>query len=411
MFQFGMKMDVKVPGLKMVKPPELKMAVKITLDKKIAKIAEKDPLLIQEFNEACKEIYNQTNETIRKKCVVFDKVFLTMAEKGADDKMMKKQLAGLNDAIKNDVKVAEAACKLAVEATWKDLQAKRKEWRTFKIKIVSTIVATLAGLAVSIAAMATSPFSGGAGAVLGIAGLVKSGATLMMEVGKIAISIEQSRKVVEMNLKVVEAAAAKTGVFTANEVGAAVLNEFVGISQPSIKTAGSAMDTMSAKYAQIIVKVHDVSKKLEKILKEQDKVRKDFMAEVTKRLKGHPTPSPNAVKKVIEKQLDDALYDGYKQVEKIIEKIQKMYKDVIKWKMPIVELKKRLSKLEAKDSKGLKVLREVLKLAGVGLAAIDGNKLATSAKDLGMGLGAAAVSYSYDKIASKAVDGTIFDAA
>ncbi len=411
MFAYKKKMDVKVPGLKMVKPPALNMSVKVTLDKKIAKEAEKDPLLIQEFSNACLEIYEQTNDTIRKKCVVFDKVFLTMVEKGADQKVMDKQLSGLNNAIKNDVKIAEKACELAVKAAWKDLQSKRKEWKNFKIKIVSTIGATLAGLAVSIAATVTSPFSGGAGAVIGIAGFIKSAATLVTEVGKIAITIEQSKVVLETNLAVVEKAAKNSGVFAANEISAAVLNEFVGISQPSIKTCDSAMSTLSAKYAQIVVKVHDVSRKLNKVLKDQDKMRKDFLKDVDKRLKGHPTPSPKAVKKIIEKQLDDALAKSYTEVQALIDKIPLMYNDVVKWKKPIENLSKRMKKLELKDSKGLKVLREILKLAGVGLAVIDGNKIAKGAQDLGMGLGAAAASYTYDKIFSKAVDGTIFDAA
>ena len=44
-------------------------------------------------------------------------------------------------------------------------------------------------------------------------------------------------------------------------------------------------------------------------------------------------------------------------------------------------------------------------------APIDGNSIATGTKDLALGVGGAVGGYAYDKIASKALDGTVFDAA
>ncbi len=236
--------EINVSGLRMVKPPALSFKVVVELDKKMEKGAEKDPLLIQEFQNAAMEVYDQTVKTIEQKCKVFDKGFLEMVSKGASKSDLKKQLDGLNNAIKNDVKVAEKAAEIQVAKAWASLQKKRKEWSKFRIKIATTIVGTLAGLAVSIAAMATSPFSGGAGAALGIIGFVKSGVTLATEIGKIAISIDAAKKVVELNLKVVETAAKKSGVYAANEISGAVFSEFVGISQPTIKSTEGAADTL-----------------------------------------------------------------------------------------------------------------------------------------------------------------------
>ena len=405
------KVPIKTAGLEMVKPPELSFKVVATLDKKIAKDASKDPLLVQEFQSQADAILAQTIKTVEQKCKVFDKVFVGMVAKGASEKDMKAQLKGLNEAIKNDMKVAEKAAEQGVQAAWKELQSKRKEWKGFKIKVAASIAGTVAGLIVSIAAMATSPFSGGAGAVFGIAGLIKSGISLAKDIGKLAIDIETSRKLLDKNLSFIEASAKKKGLYTTNEVSAAVLNQFIGIAQPSIKSAQDAGDTLKAKYAQMIVKMHDLSKTLDKILKEQNKAKKEFLKEVGAKLKKHPIKDKSGQLAMVSKALDTALSDNYKRVQTQIDKVSAMYASSRKWADIIKALMARLAKMELKDSTGLKVFREVLKAASVATGALDGNSVASTAKDLGMGLGEAGGGYVYDKITSKALDGTIFDAA
>ena len=403
------KVPINVSGLKMVKPPALSFKVEVEFDKKIEKEAGKDPLVLAEFQDAAKKVYDQTVATIEQKCKVFDKLFVDMATKGAKPADMEKQLKGLNSAIEQDIKVAEIGAQQAVMKAWADLTAKKKEWKTFKIKAFATIAGTVAGLAVSIAAMASTPFSGGAGAAFGIIGMIKSGVTLASEISKLAMDIGQSCTVVEKNLLVVEAAAKKTGVYVANEVAAAAFQEFLGISQPSVKTCESTCETMKAKYAQLIVKVHDLSKTLNKILGEQEKLKKQFMAEVDKRLKDHPTPNPGAQRKIIEKQLDDALGPNYAKVDATIGKVGVMYADTKTWVKPVKELETRVKELTIKDPKALKVFREALKVAMLATAPIDGNGVATKAKELGLGVGGAAGGYVYDKICAKAIDGSVFD--
>lgn len=404
-------LDLKVSGLEMVEPPKLSFKVEIDLDKKMEKGAEKDPLLLQEFQAAASDVLDQTKDTIEKKCKIFDKAFVQMVNKGASDKDMQKQLKGLNDAIKNDIKVAEKGAELAAQKAWTSLQKKKKEWSKFKIKVGVSIAGTIAGLAVSIAAMASSPFSGGAGAALGIIGLIKSGVSLAQDIGKLAINIDQSKAILVKNLKVVEKAAANPALNTANEVSAAVFQEFLGISQPSVKTVEDAADTLKAKYAQMVVKMHDLSKTLNKVLKEQDKLKKEFLAEVAKKLKKHPVKDKKTQLVMINKALDTALAKNYAAVQDAIDRIQFMYADSRKWADNIKDLMKRVKALTIKDPKALKVFREALKFAALGLSPIDGNSVATGAKDLALGVGGAVGGYAYDKITSKALDGTVFDAA
>jgi DNA anti-recombination protein RmuC len=269
----------------------------------------------------------------------------------------------------------------------------------------------LAGIAVSIAAMATSPWSGGAGAVFGILGLIKAGTTLAQDIGKLAINIDQSKAILVTNLAVVEKAAANQALNAVNEVSAAVFQEFLGISQPSVKTCESAAETLKAKYAQMIVKMHDLSKNLNKILKTQEKMKVEFLTEVAKKLKKHPVKDKKGQLVMIRNALDTALADNYAKVQKAIDKIQEMYGEARTWAKSIKELVARVDTLSIKDPKALKVLREGLKLVSLALSPIDGNSIATGAKDLALGVGGAAGGYVYDKITSKALDGTVFDAA
>jgi hypothetical protein len=403
------KVAVDVSGLKMVKPPELSFKVEIDLDKKIEKEAAKDPLLQNEFKDQAKEILDMTTKMIEQKCKVFDKLFVDMVAKGAKKEDVEKQLKGLNDAIKNDMKVANKAAELGVQKTWDELCSKRKEWKNFKIKIFCTIAATVAGLAVSIAAMATSPWSGGAGAAFAIIGFIKAGTTLCVEIQKIAVDIDGAKVICVKNLDFVETAFEKAGLGNANEVTAAVLSEFLGISQPSIKTVQSTADTLKAKYAQLVVKVHDLAKTLEKILAAQAKLKKEFLTEVAKRLKDHPIKDKSGQLKMIEKGLDTVLAENYSKVETQIGKIHAMYDDTKKWAPEIKVITTRVSALELKDSKGLKLFREGLKFAALGLSVLDGNGIANKAKDIGMGVGGAAGGYVFDKIAAKAIDGSAFD--
>lgn len=404
-------LDIKVSGLEMVEPPKLSFKVVIDLDKKMEKGAEKDPLLQQEFQAAANDVLEQTKQTIEKKCKIFDKLFVQMVNKGASEKDMEKQLKGLNDAIKNDVKVAEKGAELAAQKAWADLQKKKKEWSKFKIKIAVSIAGTVAGLVVSIAAMATSPFSGGAGAAFAIIGFIKSGVSLAKDVGKLAINIEQSKTILVKNLAVVEKAASNPALNATNEISAAVFQEFLGVSQPSVKTVEDAADTLKAKYAQMVVKMHDLSKTLNKILKEQDKMKKEFLAEVGKKLKKHPIKDKKTQLVMISKALDTALSKNYQAVQEAIDRIQIMYGETRSWADKIKDLMKRVKALTIKDPKALKVFREALKFAALGLSPIDGNSIATGAKDLALGVGGAAGGYAYDKITSKVLDGTVFDAA
>ncbi|MEO8245001.1 MAG: hypothetical protein ABI832_22175 [bacterium] len=402
---------IKAGALEYVKPPTLNFKIEVDLPKEVEKEALKNPLLQQEWQTHADKVLDQTVATIEGKCKVFDKLFKGMIDKGADPKLIEKQLVGLNKAIQDDIKVAIKAAEIGVKDAWDDLVAKRKEWKGFKIKVGVSILGTLATLAISIAAMATAGFSGGAGGAIAIIGFIKSGVKIAQDIKRIAIDIEGAKKELNVHLKVVEAAAKNKGLFAANEVTGAILNEFIGIAQPTIKSCAASFDTFKAKYAQIVVNVHELSKTLNKILEKQITLEKDFISEAEKKLAKHPTKDKAAQFQKIKNQFNKAISKSTEAVQAAIIKIGEMYSDVKKWAPLIKEAGDRMKALMLKDMKGLKVFREALKFAALGLAPIDGNGIADKAQDLALGIGGAVGGYVYDKLTSKATEGTVFDAA
>lgn len=400
---------ISASGLTIIKPPAITFKIEVEVDKKIEKEAAIDKILMKKFEEQAADILKMTVKMVEDKCKVFEKLFQGMMDKGAPPELVKKNLDGLNAALKNDFAVAEVAAKMGVEKVWAELQALRKEWRNFKIKIFATIVGTLAVVAVSIAALAVSGWTGGASAAFAIIGFIKAGVTLAQEIKKIAIGIEAARTELEGHLKVVEATAKNKGLLGANEISAAIFQEFIGIAQPNIKSCGTCFGTLKAKYAQLVVKCHDFSKEAGKIKVKRDLLEKDFMAEVTKRLKAHPTKDKSAQEKLIRSHLIDKLLKYDDIINRSSFEAEKLYETTKAWAPEIAKLGKRVADIEMKDMKGIKLFREGLKLATLALAPLDGNQIATKGFDIGMGIGGAVGGYAYDKFTSGALEGSVFD--
>lgn len=400
--------QVSKAGLSIVIPPQVSAKIEIEVDKKIEKEVALDKLLRREFEEEADKIWKMTIKMVEDKCKIFEKLFQNMIDKGEKPEVVQKNLDGLNAALKNDFAVAEIAAKQAFEKAWKDITDKRKEWRNFKLKIAATILGTLAGIAISIAGLAVSGWTGGASGALAIIGFIKSGVTLAQQIKKIGIDFDKSVKELEGHLKLVEKTANNMGVMAGNEITAAIFTEMLGIAQPNIKSCQECFGTVKAKYAQLVVNVHDMAKDISKIEIERAKLEKDFMAEVEKKLKAHPTKDKSAQKKLIEANLKKKLANYDKLIADKTKEMEALYKETKDLAPKVAELGKRVAALEQKDLKGLKIFREGLKFALLGLSPLDGNKIATKAFDLGMGVGGAAGGYAWDKLSQGVLEGSVF---
>lgn len=405
------KVSVSAAGMTVVEPPTIDFKIEVDIDKKIFDEAKADPLLRKKFADQAQTILDQTQKSVQNRCKVFDKLFQGMIDKGEDIKVVKKNLAGLNKALQDDYKVAIVAAKMGVQSVWDALVATHKAWKKFKIKIAVSIIGTLAGIGAGIAALVTSPFTGGVGGAVAILGFIKAGVTLAQDIKKIAIGIDAAKKEFLGHLTVIEKTAKSKGLYAGNEVSGAIFQEFLGISQPTIKSCDECFSTLQAKHAQLIVNNHKLSKNLQKAYDEHKNFRKDFEAEAKKRLKKHPTSRKDAELKKIMKQLDSEIKASQAKIKSGWDDCLAMYDSNKKMAGEIGKLGKRVKAIQIKDPKGLKVFREGLKFAALGLAPIDGNGIATKSGDLALGIGSTVGSYAYDKIASKALDGTVFDAA
>ncbi|NBZ88825.1 hypothetical protein [Stagnihabitans tardus] len=401
--------QVSTAGLKIIKPPQVSAKIEIDVDKKIEKEVSLDKLIRREFEEEADKIWKMTIKMVEDKCKIFEKLFQGMMDKGEKPEVIQKNLDGLNAALKKDFEVAEIAAKQAFEKAWKNIADARKEWRNFKIKIVATIVGTLAAIAVSIAALAVSGWTGGASGAFAIIGFIKAGVTLGQTIKKGFQDYDQAVKELEGHLKVVEKAAQNKGIMATNEITAAVFTEFLGIAQPNIKSCQDCYGTVKAKYAKFVVDVHDLAKTISKIEIERAKMEKDFIAEVDKKLKAHPTKDKSAQKKLIEANLKKKMAGLDKDIAEKSKQMEALYKQTKDLAPKVAELGKRIAQLELKDMKGIKVFREALKLGTIALSPLDGNNIATKTFDLAMGLGGSAGGYAFDKITSGALEGSVFD--
>jgi hypothetical protein len=404
-----MSPDVTVSGLKILEAPKgWKFTVEVDFDAKIIKSVEKDSILLKEMNEAATKVYTQTCGSVKGKYTTFEKLFQGMVDKGAPKAVLEQNLAGFNKSLDSDRSIGEIGAQQAVEAVWKKWAAKNKEYTKYKVKIFVTIFGAASALAVSIGLMAGTPFTGGLSAAVGIIGMWKSALTLVKEIGSAALEIEKSQKLLSGYMKVVEAAAKKgKAAAKANEYTAAIVKQFLGESQPSIKGCDSQLGTIVQKLTGVEVKTHECSKTLNGILDKQEKLRAEFMKEVVAKLSKHPSKDAPAQIKLIESRLDKLLEGSYAKVIEFIDKTEKLYERFKEAEEETKKLKERVKPLLALRGLDNKILENVLYFVDMPLGALNGNAMATASSDLVQGLVPVASSMAFDKITGVVLDKTL----
>src|SRR5262249_11409883 len=153
-----------------------------------------------------------------------------------------------------------------------------------------------AGLVTSLALIGATGFTAGASGALGIVAMVKSCATIATEVASAAQTVQQSVRTLNLQLVVVEEIWSKTKAGGhASEIAAAAFKEFLGFSQPSIKSCQNNLATAKSKLNGMDVNTHDIAKQIAKAMAKAKDMRNEFLAEANKRLAKHP--DPDALKK------------------------------------------------------------------------------------------------------------------
>ena len=406
------KVTVNAGALKVVKPPSIDFNIEVEINNKIFNEAKKDPLLRKKFAAQAKEILDQTQKTVFQRCKVFDKLFVGMLDDGEDIKVVQKNLDGLNQALKQDYKVAIIVAEMGVKKVWDELIAHHKTWKNFKIKTVASIfgaivaipTATLAGLAFAIPSF-------GASTALAYLATAKSCVIIAGNIKKLAIGMDSANKQLRSHLKTIETLLTKKGLNELNEVSGAIFAEFIGTSQPTIISCISCFKTLTAHHSKSIIENHRLSVKIQKLYNGHEELRREWEKEVKIRLNKHPTSKKSDQQKKIMNQFDSNTKSAKAKISSCSAKCLSMYEKNTKMTKELKELAQRVEELKIKDPKGLKAFRKALKYCNKAFSTLPGDTIKSGAVALAEDIGSAGASYVYDTLASKALKGTVLDPA
>jgi hypothetical protein len=270
-------------------------------------------------------------------------------------------------------------------------------------------------MAVSIGLMAGTPFSGGASAALGIIGIVKSAVTIGNELVSAAMTVEQSITGLKAQINATEALwkTSKPGGHL-NEVTAAVLNKFIGKSQPCLNACKSNLDVAESKLTGMDLKTHDLAKEVKQMMGESKRMSDEFLAEANKRLAKHPNPKALSLYGPhVLANLNKYMLPTNNKVNKLLATILANDTTIKKATEDLKKLKVRYAAIEkARNPNAFvggayKALDNILSVADLGLSVLSGNALVTGAKNIAMNVAPVVGSFAYDKITAVVIAGDL----
>jgi len=394
-------------------PKGLGFKVDVEYDAKMEKEIGADPLMAQEMWLDVKAVYKDLVDRIGENLKNTDRGAITLRNAKEADKL-KKLVEVVNRGIEGATRIAEEKAEKAVLAHYEGLKKKRKDYTKYKIKIGVTITGAAAGLAVSIGLLAATGFSGGASGALGIVAMAKSVAVIATEVASACQTVEQSISTLRTQIQVVyriwgEAKnKGKSVRGHVNEVAAATIKEFLGLPMPSAKQCQSNLDTASSKLDGLIVKNHDMAKKVVQMMTDSSNMQKDFLDKANAKLAKHP--DPQALQKYGPKviaNLQKAVKPGNDAIKAIVLQIDVNLRRADKCKVELARLAIEVTEINKirNSSKftenAYKVLDNALTVANnVVLGALSGNGLVEGAQNVVNNVVPVVTLFAYDKISA-----------
>jgi hypothetical protein len=396
-------------GLKHIKAPTgVEFTVTVDFDKKIEKAAMKDPLLIAGFDAAARDTADRFVEFVGLKMKATEQLVQKALEanKQADIDAAQKKMNADIEQMRGSAQLFGAQ---QVQRVWDDLAKKKKEYTKYKIKIGVTIGAAAASLVTSIALMATSAWTGGASAALSIIGMIKSAGIIAKEISLAAVEVEKVAVALNNQLKVVETVWKSKVAGHANEVTGSLIGQFIGQTQPTIKSCDDLLGRCEAKVTGIIVNTHKLSKQIEQMKVGMSKLHTDFMAEAKKRLEKHPSGKGAAQLAVVQKQYFAAVEGVEADIINARQKVNQQLDRAVKMGQTVKALKVRVDTLKGNRGVAYKLLETALLGFDLATSPLSGNGVASSFGEMAGTFGAAAASLAIDRIAKRAFDGTFLE--
>jgi hypothetical protein len=249
-----------------------KAAGKIKIDSIVIEIVLDDPKVLaaapdndKDYNALGKQMYGAADrdKIVKELAEALDKIAETIKGPGDASRAQgdfDKALGVVLDAAAN--RASAVFIKLAKD---KVAAVKYKVTKTAKITLL------IGGLGVSIASLASAPFSGGAHAVFAIAGIMRTTRELYNTISKLALEAEQLAATLATDLNELLKAYKKA---SNNEIGAKELGkEFINALWPegitTISTCKTNSGELKSKISNLNVRAHSVSDQMDEALKKQ----------------------------------------------------------------------------------------------------------------------------------------------
>ncbi len=252
-----------------LKVPELSFRVEPPTDKNIREAWAKDPLLRAKMNEAAGKVY----ESIERQMTLATRGWDQKCEAAkADEKAKKAAVAAYQKLFAEQVDLAVKAAQKQTELVWADLAKTKKEYAKYKWKAGVKVSLGVASVITTTAVMASSAASFGATAIPGILGMMRTVSQLAQQCKALWDELETTIQQLNSTLRTVQANyqnASKAKV-AATETATAVMAKVLTIELPSIKKCQDLLGRGRSKVDGVVVKSHDIAKKLDAAFKALD---------------------------------------------------------------------------------------------------------------------------------------------
>ena len=256
-----------------LKVPSLLFRLDVPAEKAIRKAYDEDPLLRAKLNEAAGKVY----DSIERQMEIATRGWDAKVEKVKQDESAKKSLAKEYQKLFEDqVDLAVKAAQRNTEAVWTELVRTKKDYSKYKWKAGIKVSLGAASIVTTVAIMASGGATFGATAIPGILGVIRSTSQLAQQCKALYDELETTVKQLNRNLAKVQATykdASKAKV-AAVEINAMLVSKVLTVELPSIKLCQDLLGRGRSKCDGVVVKSHDIAKKLETALKGVDAIAK-----------------------------------------------------------------------------------------------------------------------------------------
>ena len=267
-----------------LKVPSLKFRLDVPAEKAIRKAYDEDPLLRAKLNEAAGKVY----DSIERQMEIATRGWDAKVEKvKTDDAGEEGALQGVPEAVREPGRPGgEGGAAKHRAGLGRSGYGPRRTTPSTSGRRASRSAWARPASSPRVAIMASSGATFGASAIPGILGVMRTSAQLAQQCKALYDELETTIKQLNRNLAKVSATYknASTAKLAAAEMSAMLIQKVLVVEMPSIKLCQDLLGRGRSKCDGVVVKSHDIAKKLEKALNGVDAIAKKSDGKSRKKL-------------------------------------------------------------------------------------------------------------------------------